>query len=80
MILHVDGMYFISCPHCGTTLQINRYDINCGIFRCGVYKSNLEHIYPHLSKEKCESLKNEIWGCGKPFKFDGKRISICDYI
>ena len=39
------------------------------IFRCGVFRTNYEHIPPHLSKQECERLisANMIFGCGKPF-------------
>ncbi len=36
----------LSCPHCGIRIEIA--EINCGIFRCGIYKTTgqqLPHIY-----------------------------------
>lgn len=74
----------IKCPHCNEYIIIE--EVNCAIFRHGVYKENLQQIDPHSSKVVCDELleKNLIYGCGKPFrleKIDSKWISICcDYI
>ena len=77
---------YISCPHCEQIFEI--IEINCGIFRCGVYISTNEQINPHLGKEDCDQLvkNNLIYGCGKPFQIvadqDGKQyqVLICDYV
>lgn len=73
-------MYIVICPHCGEYAII--VEINCTIFRHGVYKTNMQPINPHASKEECERLlaSGEIYGCGKPFKYDGKNVEICEYI
>ena len=57
----------VICPHCQCHVIIEQ--INCCIFRHGIYKNNFNQINPHLSKSECEYLiKNElIYGCGKPF-------------
>ena len=57
----------IICPHCKEFVIIEQ--INCGIFRHGVFKTG-EQIHPHLSQEKWEELiKGDlIYGCGKPFR------------
>lgn len=57
-------------------------DIKCTIFRHGVYKGSMEPINPHSPKDVCDALvsSGKIWGCGKPFKFDGNIVEICDYI
>jgi hypothetical protein len=61
---------FVCCPHCDITIEI--IELNCRIFRCGILKSNGQQIDPHLSKKYCDWLveRNEIYGCGKPFKVD----------
>jgi hypothetical protein len=43
---------------------------------------NNQTINPHAPKEFCEKMvaENKIWGCGKPFKYDGKNAVICDYL
>lgn len=76
---------YVYCPHCESMCQIEQ--INCGIFRHGVYKSNNQPIPPHASIDMCKQLldQNLIYGCGKPFKLisniDKKYIAIeCDYI
>jgi hypothetical protein len=75
----------IICPHCNMLIHIQQ--LNCKIFRHGVYKHNNEQINPHASKIECDSLvvNNQIYGCGKPFLVEldqnGKMYSIiCDYI
>ena len=59
---------FIECPHCSQNIEI--IQLNCRIFRCGVYKHNYKQIDPHLSKSECTRLFTEklIFGCGKPFR------------
>jgi hypothetical protein len=58
----------ITCPNCDNIIIIR--ELNCCIFRHGIYKKTNEQIDPHLSKEKCDILiKNDlIYGCGKPFE------------
>lgn len=74
----------LNCPHCNEPILIEQ--INCGIFRHGIYRENLKQMNPHENKIKCDSdFQNElIYGCGKPFQIkienDHYSISICDYI
>ena len=78
--------YIINCPHCDQIIQVFKHELNCKIFRHGIYKDSLEQIDPHLPKEKCEQLSknNLIYGCSKPFQiiFENKKIVVekCDYI
>jgi hypothetical protein len=71
----------IECPHCLCLVWIDQ--LNCRIFRHGMFKHNHEQIPPHTSKQDCDSFKEKdlIYGCGKPFKIneDGT-VVICDYI
>jgi hypothetical protein len=73
---------YLNCPHCGCMVVINEKDINCGIFRHGVYKHNNKRIPPHTKKEKCDKLikENKIYGCSKPFKYINGLLEKCDYI
>lgn len=87
MSIHFDKdkeIYYFLCPYndCSSMIEVYKKDINCKIFRHGVYKESLKHIHPHTSKLDCESLKkrDKIYGCGKPFIFDGSKIEKCDYI
>jgi hypothetical protein len=75
----------ITCPNCNSYLSIT--ELNCGIFRCGVYKDSNEQIDPHLSEENCKKLieTNQIYGCSKPFQIivqDNGDLIVqkCDYI
>jgi hypothetical protein len=69
-----------TCPHCKGTVIIEQ--VNCSIFRHGVFKRSGKQIPPHAPKEDCDNWakNNDIYGCGKPFKLvDGKAVE-CDYI
>ncbi len=74
----------ISCPHCFLTLEIT--ELNCRIFRCGVLKTTMTQIDPHLPQEECDKLVKDcmIYGCARPFKvegtFDNPDVSVCGYI
>ncbi len=75
----------ITCPNCNDILIIS--ELNCCIFRHGIYKKTNTQIDPHLSKEMCDKLieTNKLYGCGKPFQIiiqdDGTLIvQKCDYI
>ena len=75
---------FVTCPHCKITIEV--LELNCQIFRCGVYKGTLEQINPHMLKTECDRLLEGdlIYGCGRPFRVDNNDnelvSSICDYI
>jgi hypothetical protein len=80
----------LECPHCNGTIIVLEKQLNCKIFRHGIFKQNGEQIDPHLKKEECERLLRDkkIWGCGKPFKvFESiknqqkiYKAEPCDYI
>ena len=73
----------IKCPHCDLSVIIYHSDINCRIFRHGVYRVSNEPVHPHLDRESCEKLveSGQIHGCCKPFRLDENNIpEICDYI
>lgn len=76
----------VECPHCQQMVLIAENEINCGIFRHGVYKKNFRQINPHESEIVCNKLFNEnlIYGCGKPFKIfklnETYCASVCEYI
>jgi hypothetical protein len=76
----------INCPHCNESILVYLNELNCHIFRHGIYKQNLTQINPHLDKKTCDNLyeNNLIYGCGKPFKIIKKDkdyyAEICDYI
>ena len=77
----------VECPHCKGYIIIS--ELNCCIFRHGVFKTTGEQIPPHSSKIECNEYveKSLIYGCGKPFKvvnyntdMNTCTIEICDYI
>ena len=74
----------IICPHCSNSIMIQQ--LNCKIFRHGIYKDSYKQINPHMKKENCDRLReqNKIYGCGKPFKLiienDNYKAIECEYI
>jgi len=75
----------IICPHCQEYIIVQ--ELNCKIFRHGMYKSNHEQIPPHSSKAECDKYVESgfIYGCGKPFQIvvleNGDwKVEPCDYI
>ena len=70
----------ISCPHCEQLILIEK--INCTIFRHGVIKKTMKPLPPHSSKALCDYVVKHdlIYGCGKPFKYDGEKVEKCGYI
>ena len=74
------------CPHCNHILIVNTNEMNCGIFRHAVLKSNLQQINPHEPKESCDKyvVDGLVYGCAKPFQIIKQDniyiIQICDYI
>jgi hypothetical protein len=75
--------FVIDCPHCGLKIVVPKNEINCTIFRHGALKVDLEkQMYQHLPEFECKRMKEEdlIYGCGKPFRFDGNSVQKCNYI
>lgn len=70
----------VECPHCEVLIEI--LEVNCGIFRCGIFKVNGEQVPPHLPKDACDDLKdkNHIWGCCRPFQYVDGKVKPCDYL
>jgi len=83
-----DVEYCLMCPHCMAAMFILKSEINCNVFRHGVYKDTMNQIDPHTPKNICDKLSadNAIFGCGKPFTVlynttvGAWRAEICDYI
>ena len=73
----------IKCPHCDEFIFIE--ELNCKIFRHGIFKKNMKQINPHSNKELCDFyIKNDlIIGCGKPFELiwenEEWKPVICEY-
>jgi len=75
---------YVNCPHCDGGIEIHFTEINCNIFRHGIFKVTGMPMNPHESKENCEKYFDAglIHGCGKPFELDQttRTAVICDYI
>jgi hypothetical protein len=87
MMQKQDKYIIVNCPHCKYLIVLYNNDINCSIFRHGIYKNNFTQINPHETKEKCDFLYNNglIYGCSKPFKLHTQNNNIfealeCEYI
>jgi len=83
----MEHFHQLTCPHCQGTVIVQHNELNCRIFRHGVYWSNGQPIPPHAPKTECDRLvaENLIAGCGKPFQVisqsDGTELAVpCDYI
>jgi len=61
-------MFLINCPHCQISIEV--LELNCCIFRCGVYRENGEQINQHMPEieAKLLFLRDQIWGCGRQFR------------
>lgn len=78
----MDDYMIVKCPHCEDEIMIMKKDINCRIFRHGVFIKTMQPIPPHSSYETCQFLKENgiIYGCGKPFELNERdEAVICDY-
>ena len=77
-----EDTYYFECPHCKQICQVPRNEIRCTIFRHAMYKHNMSNINPHASQRECEKMlwNDEVYGCAKPFRFDGEQVSICGFI
>jgi hypothetical protein len=74
------------CPHCRCYVETRLDQINCKIFRHGVFKAGGAQIDPHLCRAECDRLvaNDAIYGCGRPYilHFEGGQwqARACDYI
>ena len=64
----MESLMPLACPNCGVSIVIET--VNCGIFRCGIYKLSKQPIDPHAAKPTVDRLLEEksILGCGQPFQ------------
>lgn len=76
----MENFYLISCPNCDSLIYIQKTELNCKIFFCGIDKITYKQCSPHTKKEEGERLfrENKIYGCGKQFYFDGVNIEKCE--
>ncbi len=77
--------FIIICPNCNDFVIIQ--ELNCCIFRHGVFTHNGNQIDPHTQKELCDQYiyTNAIYGCGKPFQVvadssGNYNAVICNYV
>lgn len=81
--VNIGSDFYFECPYgdCGTVIVVNKKDIACKIFRHACFKTG-GNIGPHSKKELCDRLvaEGKVYGCAKPFTFDGKTVLKCGYI
>ena len=76
---------FLNCPHCDGTIEVLENEVNCGIFRHGIYKSGAP-VPPHSPEHVCRDLlkRDLLYGCAMPFKVtrssDGYVVVKCGWI
>lgn len=61
------------CPHCRFPVEVLKKELNCRIFRHGVYKKTGKPMDPHAKKEVCDQHVRDklIYGCAGPFEIIG---------
>ena len=80
-----EDFFIFNCPHCSEEIIVKISELNCRIFRHGVYKHNYEQVNPHLPQIECERHVSQdlVYGCCKPFEIitDGSKnyVQICEY-
>jgi hypothetical protein len=67
-----ERLIMFTCPYeeCQGTITVAPNQVNCGVFRHGVYKATGRPIGAHLSKSKCLELihQQKVYGCAQPFR------------
>ena len=82
-ITPVPNFYEFECCRCGQAFIVERDQLNCRIFRCGIIKTSGVQLEPHATRGVCEYYYNNglLYGCGKPFRIDDNlQVVKCDYI
>ena len=54
-----DKEIILECPHCNGVIIVLEKQLNCKIFRHGIFKKNGNQIDPHLKKDECEMLMRD---------------------
>lgn len=86
-----DDFLLFNCPNpqCNQLIYVKIKEINCQIFRCGIFIGNNQQVAPHSSKSDCDKYleNNMIYGCARPFYFVknlenvfSSYVILCDYI
>ena len=77
-----EEQFLVACPNPACQMVIIVEQLNCCIFRCGVFKETFQQIPPHLSKIDCLDLidRKLIYGCATPFRVINRTAEKCDYI
>ena len=78
---------YVTCPHCYAAIEIQPFELRCGIFRHAAYKTTLQPIDPHASREVCDLLVKHglVYGCARPFHLvedpsGTVHCLMCDYV
>ena len=71
-LIITDDLYIMTCPHCTMVSICLKTELNCKIFRCGIFKASFGQIGQHLTEEHARALKNAdlIYGCSCQYMVD----------
>ena len=50
--MNEDDSILIICPHCEMLMSLIKNQINCAIYRHGIYKETFQQMDPHTSKRR----------------------------
>ena len=81
-------LYTFLCPHCNDVCTVQKNQIHCRTFRHAQLRPDargggrLRFLSMHAPQHECERWVREklIFGCGKPFRFDGRTAIKCGYV
>ena len=59
MEINNDFTIIVQCPNCYEYIVVKKSELNCKIFRHGVFKDTYTQIDPHLPKLQCDKLVSE---------------------
>jgi hypothetical protein len=69
--MNSDTFIVFECPHCSGGIMVHPNEVNCQIFRHGVF-ANGEYISPHALDTQVNAwlTSNKIYGCGGQLKYN----------
>ncbi len=69
------GFQYVQCPHETCRITVEAPDFGCQIFRCAWVKGTQVNPHAPQSEVAAARLMGGFAGCGRPFRFDGRRTA-----